>query len=264
MSDATLERIGVLGAAGRMGRSIAQVAGEAGVEVVAAVDRGESVGRDLGELAGVGKLGVEVSPELDALEAAQVIIDFSLPAAAGELFAKAASWGRPVVTGTTGLDAAAMEALEALTKAAPVVAAPNFSQGVTLLFHLAAEAARRLGPGFDAEIVEMHHRRKVDAPSGTAVRLGEVVAEAKGLDTTLHGRSGHVGARTDDEIAVLALRGGDVVGEHTLFLAGMGERLELTHRATDRQIFARGAVRAAGWVLGQGPGRYDMTHVMGL
>ncbi len=255
-------RVGILGAAGRMGRSLVRVASDEGVAVAAAVDRHE-VGRDVGLLAGVDELGVSIVADVDALRDVEVVVDFSLPEAAGRLFASLRDAPKPLVTGTTGLGEQARAALQRLSEVAPVVAAPNFSQGVTLLFHLASVAATTLGEGFDAEIVEMHHRHKVDAPSGTAVRLAELVADARGL-RVIHGRSGHVGERPHDEIAVLALRGGDVVGEHTLFLQGMGERLELTHRATDRTIFARGALRAARWVCERGPGLYDMAHVMGL
>lgn len=246
-----------------MGQSLVRVAGEHACEVVAAVDR-NAIGRDVGELAGIGSIGVPIQEELDALADADVVIEFSLPDAAGAVFRAARGWSVPIVTGTTGLHEDAREALEALCAEVAVVAAPNFSQGVTLLFHLAGEAAAKAGPAFDAEIVELHHRMKVDAPSGTAVRLAEIVREAKSISQTTTGRSGHVGARPDDEIAVLAVRGGDIVGEHTLYLAGMGERLELTHRATDRAIFARGAMRAATWVGSRSPGRYDMADVMGL
>ncbi len=257
-----MTRVGLLGAAGRMGQSLVRVAPEEGVTVAAAVDRRE-VGRDLGVVAGVGALGVPIVAEMDALRDVDVVVDFSLPDAAAQLVELLRGEPLPLVTGTTGLDEGAQEALAALAEVAPVVAAPNFSQGVTLLFHLASLAAATLGEGFDAEIVEMHHRRKIDAPSGTALRLAEVVAEVRGL-RVVHARSGQVGPRSDDELAVLALRGGDVVGEHTLLLQGMGERLELAHRATDRAIFARGALRAARWILGRSPGRYDMSDVMGL
>jgi 4-hydroxy-tetrahydrodipicolinate reductase len=149
---------------------------------------------------------------------------------------------------------------------APVVATPNFSAGVHVLMDLAARAVRLLGPEYDIEVVEMHHKRKVDSPSGTALRLAEVVARARELDPAralVHGRSGQVGARRADEIGVMALRGGDVFGDHTLVLAGEGERLELTHRSNGRPIWARGAVRAAHWVVGKPAGRYDMTDVLG-
>ncbi|MCB9600452.1 MAG: 4-hydroxy-tetrahydrodipicolinate reductase [Sandaracinus sp.] len=257
-------KLGILGAGGRMGLAVTRAADERGLEIVAAVDRGDKVGRDLGELAGLGARGVVVTDDLAVFEACDAIVDFSLPGAARELYERAAAWKMPVATGTTGLDAEAQAALEKLADVAPVVAAPNFSQGVTLLFHLAREACTRLGDDFDAEIVELHHRRKIDAPSGTAVRLAEVVTEARSIGKVLHGRSGEVGARTDDELAVLAVRAGDIVGEHTLYLAGPGERLELTHRATDRAIFARGAVRAAVWAVGRPAGRYGMEDVMGL
>jgi 4-hydroxy-tetrahydrodipicolinate reductase len=172
-----------------------------------------------------------------------------------------------MVIGTTGLDAATRAALERAAERVPVVYAPNYSQGINALYFLAGRAAELLGPSFDAEIVEMHHRYKMDAPSGTAVRLAEVVATAKRLDAERairHGRSGQVGERPLEEVGVLALRGGDVVGEHTLYLVGDGERIELTHRATDRLIFARGAVRAAHWVVGRSAGLYDMIDVMGI
>ncbi|MEM9068856.1 MAG: 4-hydroxy-tetrahydrodipicolinate reductase [Myxococcota bacterium] len=254
-----MTRVGVLGAAGRMGLSIARVATEEGVKIVAAVDRNRP-GDDFGEAAGIGRLDVPISSDLAVLQDVEVVVDFSLPDAADALFRECKV---PIVTGTTGLSAEATQARDDAATRIPVVAAPNYSQGVTVLFHLAAEAARLLGEGFDAEVVEMHHRRKVDAPSGTAVRLAECVAEVRGL-TPVHGRSGQVGARPASEIGVLALRGGDVVGEHTLFLAGLGERLELTHRATDRHLFARGALRAARWIGGRSPGLYDMSDVMGL
>ena len=258
-----MTRVAIFGASGRMGQSLVRVASEHGCTVVAAVDR-NAVGKDVGEVAGIGAIGVRIAAELDALRDADAIIEFSLPDAAASLFEAARGWGVPIVSGTTGLHERAGSLLDALCAEVAVVAAPNFSQGVTLLFHLAAEAAAKAGPGFDAEIVELHHRMKVDAPSGTAVRLAEVVREAKGITKTTTGRDGHVGARPDDEVAVLAVRGGDIVGEHTLYLAGMGERLELTHRARDRAIFARGAMRAATWVQGRTPGRYDMSDVMGL
>ncbi len=257
-------KVAVMGAGGRMGGAVIRVLHESpDLELVAAIDRAEG---DAGEKAGVGKLGVEFTTDVSAVAAADVVIDFSLPEGAEALFQQCLASKTPVVTGTTNLSTEAQAALDALAETVPVVAAPNFSQGVTLLFDLAARAAELAGPAFDAEIVEMHHRHKVDAPSGTAKRLAEVVADAKALgdDPFVHGRSGHTGARTDGEVGVMTLRGGDVVGEHTLYLATAGERLELTHRATDRTIFARGAVRAARWVVGQSPGRYDMRDVMGL
>jgi 4-hydroxy-tetrahydrodipicolinate reductase len=256
-------RIGIHGIGGRMGRAIAEALLEdADAEACSGIEREGSL------LVGGEVLGVPVSDDLDAaLAGCDVVIDFTTPEATARLAAACAAAKKPAVIGTTGLDAAAEAAIADLAAVAPVVVAPNMSMGVTLLFHLAARAAEALGPAFDAEIVEMHHRRKVDAPSGTAVRLAEVVARAKGLDPArhvVHGRSGQVGARPDAHSGVMTLRGGDVVGEHTLILAGTGERLELTHRATSRAIFARGAVRAARWVAGTAPGRYDMADVLGL
>lgn len=241
-------RAGLWGADGRMGRAIADAI-EARDGVVLAATPG---------------------PDDDPAEAfagVDVIIDFTSPGGTRRAAVAAAAVGAPLVSGTTGLDGAARDALARLAAAQPVVHAPNMSQGVTLLFHLAARAAELLGTGFDAEIVEMHHRRKADAPSGTGVRLAEVVARAKGLDpasAVRASREGMVGARPDAEVGVVALRGGTVVGEHTLVLAGAGERVELTHRAEDRGIFARGAVRAATWIVGRPPGLYDMGDVLGV
>lgn len=264
-------RMAVHGAGGRMGRSvIAVVKDDPDAVMAAAVDREGSaiLGLDAGLLVGSEPLGVNVSSDVaTALRGAEVVIDFSLPEPMTRLVAECERQKRPAVIGTTGLDGTAKAAIAKLATVAPVVVAPNFSQGVNVLFHLAARAAKLLGKGFDAEIVEMHHRLKVDAPSGTAVRLAEVVAEAKELDpeqSFVHGRSGQVGARRTEEMGVMTLRGGDVVGEHTLLLAGLGERIELTHRATDRAIFARGAVRAAHWVVHQPPGLYDMGDVLGI
>ena len=266
-----MTRFAIHGAAGRMGRSIASVLiDDAAAELVSAMDRSQSeaAGRDMGELCGVAEIGVKVTDDLEALlERAQVVIDFSLPAATAHLLPVCAGQRVPVIVGTTGLDEDVKAVLHRAAERVPVVFAPNFSQGVTALFHLASRASALLGDSFDAEIVDIHHRNKIDAPSGTAVKLAEVVAQAKAIDLkdgVTHGRSGQVGVRPDKEIGVMTLRGGDVVGEHTLYLAGQGERLEITHRATDRMIFARGAVRAAHWAVGKPPGLYDMFDVMGV
>ena len=256
-------RIGLLGASGRMGRSVARVAVEMSIPVVAAVDQNE-VGRDVGDVAGCSIMDVLISNRLEALQAADVIIDFSLPGVICDFFERAMEWGIPVVTGTTGLDEKCIAIRQRFAKHVAVVAAPNFSQGVAILFHLAKVATAHLGAAFDAEIAEVHHRHKVDAPSGTAMRLAEIVAQARGGGSLLSGREGHVGKRETEEIGVFALRGGDVVGEHTLHLLGVGEQLALTHRATDRLIFARGALRSAIWVHSQPPGLYSLADVMGL
>ena len=266
-----MTRVSVHGAAGRMGRSIVRVLVEdKGATLVSAIDRGShsAIGQDAGVLAGLPEpLGVALTSSLEAaLERAEVVIDFSLPDASASLFAACAQRRVAAVVGTTGLDATARAQLDALCKVAPVVVAPNYSVGVNVLWALAAQAVRLLGPEYDIEIVEMHHRHKLDAPSGTAARLAEVVAQARGVDAAKAvrpGRSG-MGARMPDEIGVHALRGGDVVGDHTLVLAGPGEQIQLTHRAHSREIFALGAVRAAHFVVGRPPGLYEMTDVLGI
>jgi len=238
-----------------MGQSIASVLNNhPEASLVAAMDRegSELIGRDMGELTVGVPSGVCITSDVEEfLKNVEVVIDFSIASASAKLLPLCAGQHIPMV----------------IAERVPIVSAPNYSQGVNALYFLAARATELLGPSFDAEIVEIHHRNKVDAPSGTAVHIGEVVARAKGLDpegAVSHGRSGQVGARPTEEIGVMALRGGDVVGEHTLYLVGEGERLELTHRATDRSIFARGAVRAAQWVVGRPAGLYDMADVMGI
>jgi 4-hydroxy-tetrahydrodipicolinate reductase len=254
-----------------MGQSIASVLNDdPEANLVAAMDRegSELIGRDMGQLMGGAPSGVSVTSDVEEfLSNVEVVVDFSIASATAKLLPLCAGQHIPMVIGTTGLDAETRAGLERAAERVPIVFAPNYSQGVNALYFLAARATELLGPTFDAEIVEIHHRHKVDAPSGTAVRLGEVVAQAKELDpeqVVSHGRSGQVGARPQQEVGVMALRGGDVVGEHTLYLVGEGERIELTHRATDRSIFARGAVRAAHWVVGRPAGLYDMADVMGI
>jgi 4-hydroxy-tetrahydrodipicolinate reductase len=262
-------RVVMHGAAGRMGRAIIRAITEApGVVLVGAIDRpgGPSVGQDAGELAGVSPLRLPVESALPEDLELDVIVDFSSPAGTLAIAEVARVRGVPLVVGTTGLDAPALASIELAATQVPVVLAPNTSVGVTVLFHLAELATRLLGDGFDAEIVEMHHSKKADAPSGTALRLADAVLAAKGLDRSAlrTGREGKPGPRTRDEVGVLAMRGGDVIGDHTLVLAGEGERVELAHKATDRSLFARGAVRAVSWIGGRPPGLYDMRDVLGL
>ncbi|MGF1465498.1 MAG: 4-hydroxy-tetrahydrodipicolinate reductase [Sandaracinaceae bacterium] len=263
-------RVALFGANGRMGRAVQRVLdGEDGVELAVAVTAsGDSdLGRDAGELAGTGARGVPLVEGRPSLAGVDVAVDFTDAAGTARASESCGEAGVPLVSGVTGLGPETIARLDELACTQPVVWAPNMSVGVTVLFHLAAEAARLLGPAYDAEIVEMHHRHKVDAPSGTAVRLAEVVAGAKGLadpGAAVHGRSGAAGPRPDREVGVMSLRGGEVIGDHTLHLAGPAERLELTHRAQDRSLFARGAVRAARWVIGQPAGRYGMDAVLGL
>jgi 4-hydroxy-tetrahydrodipicolinate reductase len=270
MSEAPREivRAVIHGAGGRMGRAIARAIHEAsGITLVAALDRpgSASLGVDAGVLSGTGPSRVLVEPSLRDEVEAHVVIDFSASEATEAIAARAAARGLALVVGTTGLEPSARAAIELASRSVPVLVAANTSVGVTVLCHLAEQAAKLL-EGFDAEIVEMHHNKKVDAPSGTALRLADAVLTARGLDRTAlrTGREGKPGARTKDEVGVLALRGGDVIGDHTLVLAGEGERVELVHKATDRSLFARGAVRAARWIVGKPAGLYDMRDVLGL
>jgi 4-hydroxy-tetrahydrodipicolinate reductase len=266
-----LTRIGIVGAAGRMGRNLIQaVLDDRGAELTAAVDRPDSslLGADAGELVGAGSIGVKLEGDLAAAaERFDVLIDFTLPAATSRNLAVCREAGKAIVIGTTGHDRDGRAAIEQAAAALPVVFAPNYSAGVNLTFRLAELAARALGDDFDVEIIEAHHRHKVDAPSGTAMRLGEVLAEALGRDLehcAVYGRQGHTGERDAKTIGFETIRGGDIVGEHTVMFAGMGERIEITHRATSRMTFASGAVRAARWVRRQAAGLYDMQDVLGL
>jgi 4-hydroxy-tetrahydrodipicolinate reductase len=258
-----------MGAGGRMGRALVVALSDHGsLHLAEALDVAGSLslGVDAGALAGVAANGVLLSDDLARLSGVDVVIDFTSPGGTKATAERCLMTRTPLVVGTTGLPADVDTAIAALAAVAPVVHAPNYSVGVTVLNHLARQAAELLGADFDAELVEMHHRHKVDAPSGTAVRLAETVRVAKGFPpgAIVHGRSGQVGARPHQEIGVMTLRGGDVIGDHTVCFAGPGERLELSHRAQDRSLFARGAVRAAAWVLGKKPGRYTMEAVLGL
>jgi 4-hydroxy-tetrahydrodipicolinate reductase len=259
-------KIAIVGAGGRMGQSIARLAASEGITVVGAVEAPGSphIGRDLGELAGSGNMGVAISDDLSAgLLGAEVAIDFSSSASLSRLLVAARRAGVAVVSGTTRLEPAVEKQLDEASAHVPVFWAPNTSVGVQVLAEIVAEAIRRLGPAFDVEIVETHHRAKVDAPSGTAVRLADAARSARQSLSPVHGREGNVGPRREEEIGLFAVRGGDVIGDHTVHLLGMGERLELTHRATNRDLFARGALRAAQFVRGKPPGRYTMAHVLG-
>jgi 4-hydroxy-tetrahydrodipicolinate reductase len=260
-------RIAIAGAAGRMGQAVLRAAREEAIEIVGALEHAGSpaLGRDVGEIAGLGSIGVEIGADVgSALLGADVVIDFSKPDAVRTLAAGAARAGVAIVSGTTGLDAAATKALDDAAAKVAVLWSPNTSVGVVVLAELARQAAKLLGPGFDVEIVETHHRNKVDAPSGTAVRLAEAVGEARAGLVRTTGRDGQVGARKPEEIGVLALRGGDVIGDHSVHFLGNGERLELVHRATSRELFARGAIRAAVAMAGKPAGRYTMKDVVRL
>lgn len=264
-------RIGVVGGGGRMGRTIVQqIAQTQGCTLVAACERPGAavVGQDAGVLAGVGPLGVIIGDSPGPLFVqAQVVIDFTSPEATARHAALAAEHGRALVVGTTGIGPAIEAAVEEAARRAAIVVAPNMSLGVNVLLGLVEKVAGILDEAFDIEIVEMHHRHKVDAPSGTALGLGRAAAAGRGIpleDTAVRSRDGIIGPRRRGDIGFATLRGGDVVGEHTVIFAGDNERVELTHKATSRAIFARGAVRAAKWAATQPPGLYGMRDVLGL
>ena len=259
-------RLALHGATGRMGLALTRLAHAAGDEIVGAACSSEdpALGRDIGELAGLGSLGVVTSADVSSsLLGAGVVIDFSIAAAVPNLLALATRQGVAVVSGTTNLDEAGQRALAKAAEVVPVLWAPNMSLGVQVLAELVEQALRRLGPGYDAEIVELHHRKKIDAPSGTARRLVDAAKQARAGLREVRGRDGDVGARQDDEIGVFGVRGGDVIGDHTVYLLGHGERLELTHRASSRELFAHGALRAARFLDGKPPGRYTIGDVLG-
>lgn len=267
-----MRRIAVMGAAGRMGKilieAVQQTAGAAGL--TAAVDRPDStlVGADAGELAGIGRLGVPLSGDVaKAVEEFDVLIDFTHPSVTLKNLEVCRRAGKAMVIGTTGFSVEEKERLAAAAKDIPIVFAANFSVGVNLCLKLLDTAARVLGDEVDIEIIEAHHRYKVDAPSGTALRMGEVVADALGRDlqkVAVYGREGQTGARERDTIGFATVRGGDIVGDHTVMFCADGERVEITHKASSRLAFGNGAVRAAKWVSQQPAGFYSMQDVLGL
>ena len=262
----------VLGSAGRMGRTLVTVIGETeGAVLSGAVERegSEAIGQDAGLLAGIGTSGVLITDDIDAaLAGADGIIDFTAPAASVAMAERAANGSLVHVVGTTGCSTDQDAAIAASAEHTPIVKSGNMSLGVNLLAGLVEKAARALGPdAFDIEILEMHHKHKVDAPSGTALLLGEAAAKGRGIslaDNSVRVRDGHTGPRPEGTIGFATLRGGSVTGEHSVILAGEGERIEISHLATDRAIFARGAVRAALWAKDRAPGRYTMADVLGL
>ncbi len=261
----------VVGCGGRMGRMLVrQVHGTPGIAVCGATETkgSELIGSDAGVVAGVGDLGVHILDDpAAAIVHAEAIIDFTTPDATAEHARLAAQAGAALIVGTTGIEPAQAEVIEKAAHHVPVVWAPNFSVGVTLLTALTEQAATILGPEYDIEVVEMHHRHKVDAPSGTALGLGRAAAKGRGVDhdeVKQAARDGHTGARNEGDIGYAVLRGGDVIGEHSVVFAGAGERVELTHKAGARDLFAAGAVRAALWARGRKAGLYSMKDVLGL
>mgnify|MGYP003123669987 FL=1 len=263
--------IAINGAAGRMGRCLIQAVAETdGLQLSAAIDRAESslIGVDAGELAGVGKLGVVLSADLDqATQQSDVIIDFTIPEATMALLPLCAeNQCRPVI-GTTGVDEAQKQIIQQTAGRIATLLAPNMSVGVNLSLKLLDMAARVLGDSVDIEIIEAHHRHKVDAPSGTALRMGEVVADALGRDLkdcAIYGREGRTGERDRNTIGFATVRGGDIVGDHTVLFAAEGERVEITHKASSRMTFAYGAMRASKWLMQQQTGLFDMQDVLDL
>lgn len=239
-------KIAIIGSRGRMGQANLAAAREAGATVTAELDAGDDLA------AGIAT--------------AEVVIDFSSHHATGEVIRHCAATGQALIIGTTGHSADAKKLLLVEAAKIPCVWSGNYSVGVNLLFALTRRASAILGSDYDAEVVEMHHRFKKDAPSGTAARLLEIILEERKLTASAlrHGREGITGERTATEVGIHALRGGDVVGDHTVMFAALGERIELTHKASDRGIFARGAVRAAQWIIGRPSGVYDMQDVLGL
>jgi len=261
-------RLLIIGAAGRMGQALTRAASErSDMRITGAVDApgGAQVGRDVGELAGVGRLGVTITSDLAAtLAESDAALDFSHASASATSLAACVAAGRPLLIGTTGHDAHFRHELERAARHIALLVAANTSVGVTLLTEVARRCAEVLPLEFDVEIFEAHHRHKKDAPSGTALALGRAVADARGQDLDEVGVRNRIGAapREPGEIGFAVMRGGDIVGEHSVVFAGDGEQLVLTHRATDRSVFARGALEAAAWLARRPPGRYHMRDIL--
>ncbi|AQZ93635.1 4-hydroxy-tetrahydrodipicolinate reductase [Halopseudomonas phragmitis] len=266
-----MRRIAVIGAAGRMGKTLIEAVTQAeGAALTAAIERPQStlVGADAGELAGVGRLGVTVAGSLEqVLDDFDVLIDFTHPTSTLVNLELCRAHGKAMVIGTTGFSEEQKQQIAEAARQIGVVFAPNFSVGVNLCLKLLDMAARVMGDDADIEVIEAHHRHKVDAPSGTALRMGEVVAQALGRDlhkVAVYGREGQTGARERETIGFATVRAGDVVGDHTVLFATEGERVEITHKASSRMTFAKGAVRSALWLETQAAGLYDMQDVLTL
>ncbi len=272
MSKLKAPRIAVTGASGRMGRCLIEACleADAGVTLNAALERpgSDAIGCDAGSLAGLGAQGLLIVDHFDQLtDVFDVLIDFSRPEASMANLAWCAAHGRRMVIGTTGFSEAQRNEIAAYGKRIPIVLAPNMSVGVNLCFKLLDIAARVLGDSVDIEVVEAHHRHKVDAPSGTALRMGEIVAQALQRDLpdcAVYGREGYTGERDRKTIGFSTIRAGDIVGEHQVMFADVGERVEIVHKASSRMTFARGALRAARWLMDFDAGLYDMQDVLGL
>ena len=266
-----MSRIAITGAGGRMGKALIDaILLSDGAKLTAALEHSESslLGVDSGELAGIGKNGIVVAGSIEeVVDQFDVLIDFSVPSATAANAAFCAAHNKKMVIGTTGLTAEQLSQVSAAAHSSAICMASNFSTGVNLCFKLAELAAQVLGDEADIEIIEAHHRHKVDAPSGTALSLGQSVATALGRDldqVAVYGREGQTGARDPETIGFATVRGGDIVGDHTVLCAGEGERVEITHKASSRLSFARGAVRAALWLSARDSGLFDMQDVLGL
>lgn len=264
-------KVVVAGAAGRMGcRLVALVRDSTALMLAGAIEGSghHAIGDDAGETAGSGHAGVAITDNLDALmEQGEVVIDFSAPNATLGHFRVVAQHRRAMVIGTTGLTSSQLEEIKVLARQVPCVLSPNMSVGVNLIYKVIGEMAKTLGDDYDIEVIEAHHRLKKDAPSGTALKIAEVLARAVNRDLDkvgVYARKGMIGERKRQEIGIQTIRAGDIVGDHTVLFGGMGERIEVTHRASSRDTFAQGALRAARWVVRQPPGLYDMMDVLGL
>ncbi len=263
--------IAVTGAVGRMGRTLVEAIHSAGdLRLGAALERADCplLGADAGEVAAVGRLGVPVVSDMNAvLSQFDILIDFSIPSATLEKLDICAAAGKPLVLGTTGFDAAGLDRINRAAQHIPILMTPNMSVGINLVFKLIEMAAQALGDTADIEIIEAHHRNKIDAPSGTAVRMGEILARATGrelADVAVYGRQGITGVRERTTIGFETIRAGDIVGDHTVLFAAAGERIEITHRAHTRSNFAEGALRAARYLATAKPGIHSMQDVLGL
>lgn len=269
MTNSTV-RVAVVGAGGRMGRQLIQAAQQQGIQLGAAIERAGStlVGTDAGELAGIGKLGIRIVDSLEAVvDDFDVLIDFTRPEATLQYLAFCRVNRKAMVIGTTGFDEQGKQAISDAAQSIPIVFAANFSVGVNLVLKLLEKAAKVMGDYTDIEIIEAHHRHKVDAPSGTALAMGESIANALGKDLkdcAVYAREGYTGEREAGSIGFATVRAGDIVGEHTAMFADIGERVEITHKASSRMTFANGAIRASSWVVAQNAGLYNMKDVLCL
>ena len=271
MKESVMIKTIIAGAGGRMGGRIVQLINETqDMTVVGAFEKPghPSVGKDLGEWLGLGNKGLPIVSDLkQVIDQGEVIIDFTFHSASLENLRTAAARKKPMVIGSTGFTSGEMEEIKTLCQSVPCLLAPNMSVGVNVLFKVVGDVAKALGEGFDIEILEVHHNLKKDAPSGTAMKLAQVLAQARSQDldkVAVYERKGIIGERKPEEIGIQTFRAGDIIGEHTVLFGGLGERIEIIHRAHSRDTFVRGALRAARWIIGQKNGLYDMHDVLGL